>query len=66
MKIVKILLTWLSANFFFVFKSLLTAFIVKNNHNLAGIDFIFLENCPRPNFKDFQYQICTSMKRLRK
>ena len=36
---------------------LLTAFIVKNSHVLAGIYFIFLKKGPRPNMKGFQYQI---------
>ena len=37
--------------------SLLTAFIVKNSHILAGIYFTFLKKGPRPNWKGFQYQI---------
>ena len=44
----------------------LTALIVKNNHILDGIYFIFLKKRPRQNLKDFQYQIWTSVKRLEK
>ena len=46
--------------------SLFTAFIVKNSPNLAGIYFIFLKANPRPNLKDFQYQIWTLVKRSEK
>ena len=46
--------------------SLLTAPIVRNSHILAGIYFIFPKKCSRPNLKDFQYQIWTSLKRLEK
>ena len=35
---------------------LLTALTVKNSHILAGIYFIFLKKCPRPNLKGIQYQ----------
>ena len=47
----------------FCFSCLLTAFTVKNSHIFAGIDFIFLKKRTRPNMKDFQYQILTSVKR---
>ena len=43
--------------------SLLTVLIVKSIHILAGISFIFLTERPRPNFKGFQYQIWTSVKK---
>ena len=43
--------------------ALLTALIVKNIYILARIDFIFLQTRPRPNLKDFQYQIWASLKR---
>ena len=33
--------------------SLLTVLIVINSHILAGIYFIFLIRCPRPNLKGF-------------
>ena len=46
--------------------SLLTAFIIKNSHILAEILFIFLKKGPRPNLKDFQYQIWTLVKRFEK
>ena len=46
--------------------SLLTAFIVKNSHILAGIYFIFLKKGPGPNSKGFQCQIWTSVKRSEK
>ena len=42
---------------------LLTALIVKSNHILAVIYFIFLKIRATPNLKGFQYQICTSAKR---
>ena len=50
-------------NFFSLFMRLLTALIVKGIHILAGISFIFLTERPRPNFKGFQYQIWTSVKK---
>ena len=37
--------------------SLLTGFIVKNSHILAGIYFISQKKHPRPDFKGFQYHI---------
>ena len=42
---------------------LLTAFIVENSHILAGNHFILLKKDPRPNLKDFQYQIWRLVKR---
>ena len=42
--------------------SLLTGLIVKINHILAGIHFIFLKKHSRPNLKGFQYQIGTQQK----
>ena len=36
--------------------SLLTALIVKNSHILAGMYFIFLKTCPRPNLKRLSIQ----------
>ena len=53
-------------NFLLLFISLLTAPVVKNNHILAGIYFIFLKTRPRPNLKGLQYQILTSVKRSEK
>ena len=44
----------------------LTAPIVKNNHILAEIYFIFLKKRPRTNLKVFQYEIWTSVKRSKK
>ena len=49
--------------FILLFMSLLTALIVKNSLILAVIYFIFIKKHPRPNFKCFQYQIWTSVKR---
>ena len=46
--------------------SLLTAPVLENSHILAGIYFIFLKKRPRPNSKVCQYQIWTSVKRLKK
>ena len=46
--------------------SLLTALIVGNSHILVEIYFIFLKKGARPNFKGFQCQIWTSVKRLGK
>ena len=54
-------------NFFvLIFMSLLLFLIVKNNHNLAGTYFILLKIHTRRNFKGFQYQIWTSVKRSEK
>ena len=44
--------------------SLLKTLIVKTSHILGGIYFISLKKAPKPNFKDFKYQIWTSVKRL--
>ena len=44
--------------------SLLTASFIKKSHILARIYIIFLDKSPERNFKVFQYQIWTSMKRL--
>ena len=52
--------------FFFHFMSLLRAPILKNNQFLAEIFFIFLKTRPGSNFKGFQYQIWTSVKRSEK
>ena len=49
-------------NFLLLFISLLTALTIKNSHIVAGIYFIFLNKLPRPNLKDFQYQMWTSVK----
>ena len=35
--------------------SLLTTLIVKSSHILAGIYYIFLKKCPRPNLRGCQY-----------
>ena len=43
--------------------SSLRAPIFENSHFVAEIDFIFLKARPRSNFKGFQYQIWTSVKR---
>ena len=53
-------------NFILLFIPLLTAFVVKNSHILAGIYFIFLKNGPIPNLQGFQYQIWTLVKRSQK
>ena len=37
--------------------SLLIALTFENSHILAGIYFIFLKNCRRPNLKGSQYQV---------
>ena len=50
----------------FPFMPLLLAPIVKNCEMLVGIYFIFLKEHPRPNLKDFQQQIWTSLKRSEK
>ena len=46
--------------------SSLTALIAKNIHIFAGIYFFFLKERPRLNLKVLKYQICTSVKRLKK
>ena len=46
--------------------SLLTAPVVKKNHILEGIYFIFLKKYPRQNLKGFQNQIRTSVKKSEK
>ena len=46
--------------------SLLTAPVFKNSQVLAEIYFISLKKQPRSNFKGFQYQIWTSVKRWKK
>ena len=61
MKKSQTILNILSAKFYFIFMSLLTALIVKNSHILDGIHYMFLKNCPRPNLKAFPYQIWTSV-----
>ena len=43
--------------------SWLKAFIVKKSHVLVGIFIMVLIKHPRSNLKDFQYQICPSVKR---
>ena len=50
--------------FFCFFMSLLTASFIKSSHILARIYIIFLDKRPERNFKVFQYQIWTYMKRL--
>ena len=52
--------------FSFDFYVLLAALIVKNSQILAEIYFILLKKHPRPDLKDFQQQMCTSVKRLGK
>ena len=65
-KIFEILTSWLYPKFSFVFYVLLTALIITNSHMLAWIYFIFSKKRPKPNWKDFQYQIWQSVKRSRK
>ena len=36
--------------------SLLTVLLVKNSQILAGMYFIFLKNCPRPNLERLSMQ----------
>ena len=45
---------------FVCFYILLTALIVKNSY---GISFMFLKECPKPNLKNFQSQIWTSVRK---
>ena len=53
-------------NFIFLFMSLLRHPIFKNDHFVAEIDFIYLKTSPRSNYKGFQYQSWTSVKRSEK
>ena len=53
-----------SKNFPLLLMSLLKTLIVKTSHILGGIYFISLKKPPKQNFKDFKYQIWTSVKRL--
>ena len=46
--------------------SSLTAPFFENSHFVTEIYFIFLKASSRSNFKCFQYQIWTSVKRLEK
>ena len=48
--------------FFLHFISVLTAPIVRNNHILTIIYFIFLKKRPRPDLKLFQYPNLQSVK----
>ena len=48
--------------FFLHFISVLTAPIVRNNHILTFIYFIFLKKRPRPDLKVFQYPNLQSVK----
>ena len=49
-------------NFLLLFINLVIALIVKDNHILARIYFIFLKKYFRPNLKVCQYQIWTLVK----
>ena len=62
-KILKIFWTWLSAKFSFAFCVFINSSDFENSHFLARIYFILLKKRPRPNLKDFQYQIWASVKR---
>ena len=53
-------------NFLLLLMSLLITPIVKNSHVLGIIYLIVLKRRPRPNLKGFQYQIWTTVKRLKK
>ena len=53
-------------NFLLSFTSSLRARNFKNSLSYAKIYFYLLKTCPRSNFKCFQYQILTSVKRLEK
>ena len=60
----RILWKWLSAKYFLLFISFLTALIVKSSYILSGIYFTCLKKRLRQNLKGFQYQIWTSVKGL--
>ena len=49
--------------FFLLFISLLTALIAESSHVLTGI-YCLSEKRPRPNLKDFQYQILAFLCKL--
>ena len=53
-------------NFILFFMSLLTPSVVKSSHILDRVYFVALKERPRPNLKDFRYQIWTLVKRLGK
>ena len=46
--------------------SSLRAPIFENSHFVDEVYFIFIKTSPRSNFKYFEYQIGTSVKRLEK